>query len=102
MFYFFNFYIRTFLSSHNSKQWLDYEHFSAHIFRNDRLELSDTISLIDMYERLIHAGIQQRQSPLYLYYQTHIRDKHEPRSIQIIRMETTRPKQQIVVKLVFW
>ena len=32
----------------------------------------DTISLINMYEPLIHAAIQYKEFPPYLYYQTHI------------------------------
>jgi hypothetical protein len=31
-----------------------------------------TISQIDVYERLIHAAIQHKKSPPYLFYKTHI------------------------------
>jgi hypothetical protein len=61
-----------FLILPNSKQWLDYEQFCTEIFRSDGLEGYYIISQIDVYERLIHAAIQQKKSPPYLYYETHI------------------------------
>ena len=59
------------LRSSNCKQWLLYQQrWENQKFRSDGLEDLDTISLIDMYERLIHAVIQL-DSPPYLYYQIH-------------------------------
>jgi hypothetical protein len=43
-----------------------------HSFRIDDLEDLDTISLVGVYESLIHAAIQYKQFPLYRCYQTHI------------------------------
>jgi len=44
----------------------------------------DSISLIDVYQRLIHTAIQYKQ-PLHIcIIKLTFRDKHEPRSIQII------------------
>jgi len=39
---------------------------------NYGLEYLDTISLIDVYERLLHGAIQQKKSTIYLYYQIHL------------------------------
>jgi hypothetical protein len=62
------FYIRLFfhfldftniLRPHNIRQLLKYQQYCAyHIFRNVSLKHLDTIPLIDVYERLIHAAIQ--------------------------------------------
>jgi hypothetical protein len=55
------------------KQFLEYQQWCAnHIYRIDGLEDLDIISLIDVYKRLIHPAIQQKESPPYLYYQTQI------------------------------
>jgi hypothetical protein len=48
------------------------QQFCAYNFWNGNLENLDTISLIDVYERLIHAAIQYKESPPYLYNETHI------------------------------
>jgi len=72
-FYFDSFiFIFRFLILRNNIKWLDYEQFCAQSFRNDCTEHLDTTSLIEVYERLIHAAIQQKKSPPYLCYQTHI------------------------------
>jgi len=39
---------------------------------NDGLEDLDTISLIDVHERLMPAATKHKKSPLNLYYQTHV------------------------------
>jgi len=39
---------------------------------NNGLEYLDTISLIDVHERLIHAAMQHKESPLYLHHETHV------------------------------
>jgi len=54
-----------------------------------------------VYERLIHVAISKKESAPYLYIKLTFRVKHEPRSIQIIGMETTRSKQQTLVTLVY-
>jgi len=46
--------------------------FCEYNFWNGGVEDLDTISLLDVYERLIQAAIQYKQSSPYLYYQTHI------------------------------
>jgi len=55
-------------------------------FRNDGLEDLDTISMIDVYEHLIHAAIQQKVSPSYCIIKLTFREKHEPRSIYFFRI----------------
>ena len=45
----------------------------------------------------------KKRSPLHIcIIKATFRDKHEPRSTQIIRLETTRSKQQIFVTLGSW
>ena len=57
----------------NCTHWLKYQQsWANHCFRIDALVHLDTISLIDVYQLTIHAAIQQKESPPYLYYQTHI------------------------------
>ena len=47
------------LMPRNCKQWLQYQQcWENHKFRIDGLEDLDTISLIDVYEWLIHVAIQ--------------------------------------------
>jgi hypothetical protein len=60
-----------FVSPRNSKRWLKYLQFCAKSFRNNGLEDLDTVSLVDVYDRLIHAAIEKKKSPPYLSYQTH-------------------------------
>jgi hypothetical protein len=48
-----------FLNYRNIKQWLEYEQFCAYSFRNVCIEDLLTISLVKVYERLIHATIRQ-------------------------------------------
>ena len=43
-----------------------------YFFVGSFLEDLDTISLIDVYEGLIHDAIQYKELHPYLYYQTHI------------------------------
>ena len=57
----------------NCKQLPKYQQLWAnHCFRIDGLEHIDTTSLIDVYELMIHAAIQQKESTPKMYYQTHI------------------------------
>jgi hypothetical protein len=39
-------------------------------FKNDGLQILDTISLIHVYEDLINAAIQRKKSPPWMYYLT--------------------------------
>ena len=70
-----------FLILRNCKQWLDYRKFCAYSFMKDVSEDLDTISLIDVYERLIHVAIQHQKSLNICIVKLTFRDKHEPRSI---------------------
>ena len=58
--------------------------------------------MIDVSESVIYAAIQYKEFIYIRIIKLTFGDKHESRSIQIIRMETTRSKQQRVVSLVFW
>jgi len=78
----------------NCKHWLKFQQsWANHCFRIDGLEHLDTISLIDVYELMIHAAIQQR-SPLISMVKLTFCDNHEKMYLKIFKMQTTRSKQQ--------
>jgi len=74
----------------NCKQWPKHQQsWANHCFIIDGLERIYNTSLIDVYELMIHATIQQ-ESPLICIVKLTFSDKYEPLSIKIFKMEKTR------------
>jgi hypothetical protein len=64
-------------------------------FWNDGLEDLDAISPIDLYM----PQFDRRRSLKIRIFKLTFRDKQEPRSITIIRMETTRSNNRLLLQL---